>query len=131
MLKEIDGGAWKHPGIYCNISRYRQKQGNDCCSFEPKWSCSWYFTGVRRSVNSEWYCKVPRLQLFEQFRKGSQITGLRGKLVHHDNVSSPLLSEYWIILQDSGVQLLTNPSYTAELIPCGFVLPNCYKNDAR
>ncbi|UYV79194.1 hypothetical protein LAZ67_17001456 [Cordylochernes scorpioides] len=47
---------------------------------------------------------------------------LRGVLLHHDNAKPHTSTQTLDFLANSGVQLVTHPSYSLDLAPCNFFI---------
>ena len=85
----------------------------------------------RRTVNADWYINQCLPLVFDAWRRRRPRTGLRGLLLHHDNASAHTAAATLAFLAENGVQLVTHPAYSPDLVPCDFFLFPLVKNQLR
>ncbi|UYV80045.1 hypothetical protein LAZ67_18001492 [Cordylochernes scorpioides] len=74
----------------------------------------------RKTVNSDWYTTKCLPAVFEKIKQSRQISHLRGVLLHHGNAIPHTSAQTFDFLANSGVQLVTHPTYSPDLAAWDF-----------
>ena len=72
----------------------------------------------RKTVTADWYVNHCLPKVFQAWCTRRPQTGVRGLLLHHDNVSAQSAAVTLDFLAASNVQLVTHPPYSPDLTPC-------------
>ncbi|GBP65435.1 Mariner Mos1 transposase [Eumeta japonica] len=70
-----------------------------------------------RTVNSDWYTTICLLEANDEIRKNKR---KRRIILHHNNASSHTARQTNKFLKKKNVELMINPAYSPNLVPCDF-----------
>ena len=76
----------------------------------------------KKTVTADWYDNHCLPKIFQAWCKRRPRTGVRGLLLHYDNVSAHTAAVTLDFLATSDVQLVTHPPDSPDLVPCDWFL---------
>ncbi|XP_053411309.1 histone-lysine N-methyltransferase SETMAR-like [Nycticebus coucang] len=85
----------------------------------------------QRTFTAQWYTTVCLPKVFRKLQEWRPTTGLRGTILHHDNVSAHTANVTIQFLESTEVELMTHPPYSPDLAPCDYFLLPIVKNRMR
>ena len=81
----------------------------------------------RKTVTAHWYVNHCVPKIFQARCKRRPRTGVRGLLLHHDNVSVHTAAVTLDFVVSNDFQLVIRPPYSPDLAPCDWFLFCCVK----
>ena len=84
-----------------------------------------------KTVTADWCVHHSLSKIPQAWRKRRSQTGVRGLLLHHDNVSAHTAAETLDFLPASDVQLVTHPPYSPDIAPCDCFLFHSVKRQLK